>query len=262
MTDRASDDWDPGTYERFRDLRLRPALDLLAQVPALPAGDFVDLGCGAGAAGPALRARFPQARLLGLDASDAMSDHARATGVYDALIREDIDGWRPAAPLALIFANASLHWLDDHARLMPRLAERLVTGGVLAVQMPGNFDAPSHAPLREIAARRFPDRFGGGAFVAPVCAALDYVAMLTPFGRVDGWETVYVQHLAPVAEGHPVRAFTESTAMRPYLARLSADEAAAFVGDYDAALSAAYPPAADGSVLFPFRRVFFVLTRR
>ena len=47
-------DWDPEAYARFRDLRLRPALDLLARVPQLPAGDVVDLGCGAGAAGPAL----------------------------------------------------------------------------------------------------------------------------------------------------------------------------------------------------------------
>jgi trans-aconitate 2-methyltransferase len=256
------DDWNPGTYERFRDLRLRPAVDLLAQVPDLPAGEVVDLGCGAGAAGPALRARFPDARLVGLDASAAMLAGAEAVGCYDALIREDIAGWRPAAPVALIFANASLHWLADHDRLLPRLAGHLVPGGVLAVQMPGNFEAPSHALLREIAARRFPDRIEADACVSPVRAARDYVAMLAPLGRVEGWEMEYVQHLAAVACGHPVRAFTESTAMRPFLARLTVDEAAAFTDDYDAALEDAYPRAADGSVLFPFRRVFFVLQKR
>jgi len=265
MSNRASDsagkDWNPGTYERFRDLRLRPALDLLAQVPDLPRGAIVDLGCGAGAAGPALRARFPQARLVGLDASEAMLAVADKSGVYDALIGRDIDEWQPEVPVALIFSNAALHWLGEHDRLLPRLAGCLTEGGVLAVQMPGNFQAPSHALMREIAARRFPHRFPGKRYFAPVRPARDYVAMLAPLASVDGWETEYVQRLDPVAEGHPVRAFTESTAMRPFLTPLTKGEAAAFVADYDAALAAAYPSEADGSVLFPFRRIFFVLRR-
>ena len=37
-------DWNPEAYARFRGLRLRPALDLLAQVGDLPLGDVVDLG--------------------------------------------------------------------------------------------------------------------------------------------------------------------------------------------------------------------------
>lgn len=67
-----SKDWNPGAYARFRGLRLRPALDLLAQVPELPPGDVVDLGCGDGAVAEALRARFPDRRLVGVDASPAM----------------------------------------------------------------------------------------------------------------------------------------------------------------------------------------------
>jgi trans-aconitate 2-methyltransferase len=265
MSDRATEsadkDWDPGTYERFRDLRLRPARDLLVQVPELPEGAVVDLGCGAGAAGPALRARFPREQLIGLDASAAMLARAEACGVYDALLHADIRMWRPQMPLALIFSNAALHWLGAHERLLPRLADDLVPGGVLAIQIPGNFHAPSHALLREVAARRFPGLFPAESHVAPVRPARDYVSMLAPLGHVEGWETEYVQRLDPTPEGHPVRAFTESTAMRPFLARLTQDEAEAFVEDYDAALAAAYPPEVDGSVLFPFRRIFFVLRR-
>ena len=83
--------------------------------------------------------------------------------------------------------------------------------------------------------------------------------MLAPLGRVSAWETEYVQRLDPVDQGHPVRAFTGSTAMRPFLEHLTPDEAAQFTAAYDAALSSAYPVQPDGSALFPFRRCFFVL---
>ena len=142
-------DWNPEAYARFRGLRLRPALDLLAQVGDLPPGDIIDLGCGDGAAAAALAGRFPGRRLVGVDASPAMLE--RASG-YDAKVEADIAGWRPETPPALIFSNAVLHWLPDHAALMPRLARFLAPGGVLAVQMPRQQGAPSHRFLRDIAA--------------------------------------------------------------------------------------------------------------
>lgn len=249
-------DWNPGAYARFRGLRLRPALDLLAQVGDLPPGDIIDLGCGDGAAAAALAGRFPGRRLVGVDASPAMLE--RASG-YDAKVEADIAGWRPETPPALIFSNAVLHWLPDHAALMPRLAGHLAPGGVLAVQMPRQFLAPSHRFLRDIAAAQFPDRFDFGHYQPPVAPAVQYHEMLSPLGQVAAWETEYVQRLDPCEAGHPVRAFTGSTAMRPFVEKLTAEETAQFIAAYDAALGSAYPLLADGSVLFPFRRAFFVL---
>lgn len=249
-------DWNPGAYARFRGLRLRPALDLLAQVGDLPPGDIIDLGCGDGAAAAALAGRFPGRRLVGVDASPAMLE--RASG-YDAKVEADIAGWRPETPPALIFSNAVLHWLPDHAALMPRLAGHLAPGGVLAVQMPRQFLAPSHRFLRDIAAAQFPDRFDFGHYQPPVAPAVQYHEMLSPLGQVAAWETDYVQRLDPCEAGHPVRAFTGSTAMRPFVEKLTAEETAQFIAAYDAALGSAYPLLADGSVLFPFRRAFFVL---
>lgn len=253
-------DWNPETYARFRGLRLRPALDLLAQVGALPGGAIVDLGCGGGAVGAALAARWPDRARLGLDASPAMLAEARATGAYTALIEADAANWAPAMPVALIFSNAALHWLPDHAVLLPRLAGLLVAGGMLAVQMPRQFKAPSHRFLRDIAASMFPERFDFAQYEAPVRPAATYWQMLAPLGHVDAWETDYVQRLDPSQGMHPVRRFTESTAMRPFLEKLNPDEAAAFGHAYEAALAVAYPLQPDGAVLLAFRRVFFVLT--
>lgn len=249
-------DWNPGAYAKFRGLRLRPALDLLMQVGALPQGDIVDLGCGDGAAAGSLRTRYPKHRLMGVDSSPAMLAKARG---YAALVQVDVADWRPQVPPALIYSNAALHWLEDHAGLMPRLAKMLAPGGVLAVQMPRQYLAPSHRFLRDIAAAMFPDRFDFSDYVPPVARAEVYWAMLAPLGEVTAWETDYVQHLPPEAGMHPVRAFTQSTAMRPFLDKLSAEEADAYAAAYDQALEAAYPRLDDGSVLMPFARVFFTL---
>lgn len=249
-------DWNPGAYARFRGLRLRPALDLMAQVGDLPAGEVVDLGCGDGAAAPALAARFAGRSLLGVDSSPAMLDKAAG---YAAKALADIAHWRPETAPALIFSNAVLHWLPDHGRLLPRLASYLAPGGVLAVQMPRQFLAPSHRFLRDIAAAMFPDRFDFGQYRPPVAPAVDYHRMLSRLGQVTAWESDYVQSLDPASQGHPVRAFTGATAMRPFLEKLTEAEAEHFTSAYDEALGSAYPLEADGSVVFPFRRTFFVL---
>lgn len=263
MSERENVDWNPGTYARFRGLRLRPALDLLSRVEDIaPVGPVVDLGCGSGAVGSVLSARYPDRRLIGVDASPAMLAEAGKTGAYDALSQADIAGWVPEGEKpALIYSNAVLHWLGAHEGLMPRLAGLVAPGGVLAVQMPGQFEAASHRLLREIAAEMFPDRFDAGDFLPPVAAPEDYARLLAPLGKVDAWETTYVQRLDPAVTEHPVRRFTEATAMRPFLEKMTQAEAGNFISAYEAELSAAYPVEDGGTVLFAFRRVFFTLVR-
>jgi trans-aconitate 2-methyltransferase len=252
-------DWNPETYARFRGLRLRPALDLLAQIGELPAGEVVDLGCGDGGVAAELARRFPDGDLHGVDSSQAMLAKAGELQLYRSLDRADVGLWLPHAPTALIFSNAALHWLPDHAALLPRLARSLVPGGVLAVQMPRQFFAPSHRFLRDIAATMFADRFDFSHYQPPVATAVEYCEMLAPLGAVNSWETEYIQRLERAEGMHPVRAFTASTAMRPFAEKLTESEYAGFCQAYDTALGSAYPLHVDGSVLFPFRRLFFIL---
>lgn len=252
-------DWNPEAYARFRGLRLRPGLDLLAQVAELPEGDVVDLGCGEGAVAAALAARFAGRALHGVDNSQAMLARAQGLGIYTSLEAVDIAAWQAKAPPALIFSNAALQWLPDHASLMPRLAGFLAPAGVLAVQMPRQFKAPSHRFLRDIASAMFPDRFDFAQEQSPCAKAEAYYAALAPLGEVTAWETEYIQRLDHSVAMHPVRAFTQSTAMRPIVEKLSVAEQSAFCAAYDSALHAAYPLLTDGAALFPFKRVFFTL---
>ncbi len=234
-------------------------MDLLAQVPELPTGDVVDLGCGNGPVGAALALRFTGRSLIGVDNSPAMLAKAQETGAYNALIEAAAETWLPDTPPALIFSNALCHWLPDHAALFARLAGMLTIGGVLAVQMPRQFAAPSHQALRDVAQSLFPDRFDYSTWSAPVASPQAYAQMLAPLGEVNVWETDYIQRLAPAQIGHPVRHFTQSTAMRPMVEKLNEAQRESFITAYEAALTGTYPPENDGSVLFPFKRVFFTL---
>lgn len=72
------------------------------------AASVVDLGCGAGALFPALRACFPQASIFGVDSSPAMLARAAAVDPSVTLIEADAATWRPEAPIDLIVANALL----------------------------------------------------------------------------------------------------------------------------------------------------------
>jgi trans-aconitate 2-methyltransferase len=254
----AKSDWNPKAYARFRDQRLRPALDLLNAVGQMGAGDVVDLGCGNGAMAEALRARAGGRNVTGVDSSPAMLEKARAAG-YDALQQADIADWHPNRAPGLIYSNAALHWVGGHEVLMPRLGRMLGKGGTLAVQMPHQNKAPSHRVWLSLAEELYPGRaekMGTPGVMAPV----KYEELLAPLGQFRLWETDYYQRLTAEPGSHPVRRFTESTYARPVLAALNEVERADLIRRYEEVMHTAYPVRGDGTVLFPFRRMFFTLT--
>jgi trans-aconitate 2-methyltransferase len=144
--------WQPQRYLAFDDHRTRPGTDLLARVPLAAPERVVDLGCGPGNSTELLTARWPDATVVGVDNSPTMLAAARERRIGADWVEADIATWTPDTPVDLLFSNAVLQWLPDHATLLPRLLGLLRPGGVLAVQMPRNFEAPSHTTVHEIAA--------------------------------------------------------------------------------------------------------------
>ena len=259
--------WDPAQYLKFEDHRLRPAVDLLARVALAAPRTIVDLGCGAGNVTKLLAARWPDADVVGVDNSDTMLGEARAASSALPRVRYeagDLAAWAPAAPADLVFSNAALHWLPDHARLFARVVAMVAPGGVLAVQMPDNFGAPSHTAVAETAtSARWRARLGHLVRAAPVARPEDYYGWLAPHAAsVDIWTTEYLQVLGAGADRmHPVAAWTKGTWLVPFLAALDDADRRAFMAEYDARLARAYPPRPDGRVLFPFRRLLIVVNR-
>src|SRR5262245_66021665 len=123
--------WDRWHYRKFAGHRLRPAVDLLSRIDLADPVDVYDLGAGAGNVTRLIKARWPAARVVGVDESEAMLAQARTTAPEILWERADLGAWAPSRPADLIYSNAALHWLDGHDRLFPALMDHLAPGGVL-----------------------------------------------------------------------------------------------------------------------------------
>ncbi|WP_103348141.1 trans-aconitate 2-methyltransferase [Amycolatopsis sp. CA-128772] len=249
--------WDPDKYLDYADLRARPFHDLVARIGASSPRRVTDLGCGPGNLTASLRDRWPAAALECSDSSPEMVAAARARGLDATLL--DVRDWQPAPDTDVVVSNAVLQWVPDHAALLRRWAASLPEGAWLAVQVPGNFNAPSHALTRELAAS--PEWASHLSDVVlregdAVSAPAEYADLLADVGcTVDAWETTYVQ---PLRGPSPVLEWIAGTALRPIRAALPDSEWERFRADLAPRLDAAYPTRADGVTWFEFRRVFFV----
>jgi trans-aconitate 2-methyltransferase len=250
--------WDPAVYRRFGSERSRPFFDLVAQIDAEKPRAVVDLGCGPGDLTASLASRWPGTPVTGIDSSPEMI--AKATGLGSPVDFRvgDVRDWSPGPDTDVLVTNATLQWVPGHGSLLDRWVRELPPGAWLAMQVPGNFDAPSHRASREVAAMpAFAAALDGVLRDAPVDDAAGYATRLTGLGAaVDAWETTYV-HLLPASGEHPVLRWMEGTALRPVRAVLDDAGFQAYKSALAALLDAAYP-VVNGLVPFPFRRIFVV----
>ncbi|MGC2655307.1 MAG: trans-aconitate 2-methyltransferase [Mycobacterium sp.] len=249
--------WDPDVYLAFAGQRARPFYDLLSRVGAERPRRVVDLGCGAGNLTLQLSRRWPDAVIEALDDSPEMVAAAKERGV-DATVG-DVRSWQPQRDTDVVMSNAVLHWVPEHAELLVRWAGQLAGGTWLAIQMPGNFETPSHAAVRAVARQEpFANILRDMPFrVSAVVQTPTYYAdLLIRAGcAVDAWETTYLHQLTGE---HPVLDWITGTALRPVRERLSDEDWQRFRRELTPLLADAYPPRPDGVTFFPFRRVFTV----
>jgi trans-aconitate 2-methyltransferase len=246
--------WDPALYLDFDDHRSRPFRDLLARVGATTPRRVIDLGCGPGHLTEVLAACWPSADVRALDSSPEMVAAARERGVTAELA--DVVDWMPPPDTDVVITNAVLQWVPSHPQLLPRWLDALPAGAWFAMQVPGNFGAPSHALVRELLAE---SRWRGRAEVRAETTVPEpevYAELLAAHAAdIDVWETTYLQRLTGE---DPVLQWVSGTALRPVRDALSADDYADFRAELAPRLRAAYPIRGDGSTWFPFRRIFAV----
>lgn len=248
-------DWNPSLYLQYASERTRPAAELLSRVALENARTVVDLGCGPGNSTTLLHQRWPSARIIGVDSSPNMLNEARKALPDCHFVEANISKFRPEQSFDLLYANASLQWVPDHYELFPQLVSLLNYNGVLAVQMPDNWQEPTHVLMREVAYEQgYPDRGR-----TPLPGVHAYYDILTEAGcDVDIWRTTYYH----IMESHQsIIDWVSSTGLRPWLQELSESEQRNYLAHYHELLQEQYPLQENGNILLAFPRLFIVARR-
>ena len=251
----SADTWDPDQYERFKAQRRLPFDDLRTLVAPVPGGRVVDLGCGTGELTAELHHHVQAGETVGLDSSAAMIE--RSTPFAGDGLRFE-HGDIAAFPgdgggCDVIFSNAALQWVPDHRSLLPKLRDALAPGGQLAVQVPANFDHPSHTIAAEVAAA-----FGGAraSTATNVLAPEAYASLLHELGFEQ-------QRVRLEVYGHPLPAtrdvieWVKGTLLTDY-ERQFGDRFPAYVDEFATrVLVALGDPSGTRPYFYPFKRIVF-----
>ena len=255
------DAWNPAQYERFRDERTQPFHDLAALVRRAPGMRVVDLGCGTAELTRRLHEALGARETLGIDSSTAMLEKARAhIGGGLRVEQGNIADFRADGAFDLVFSNAALHWVPGHEELFPRLAAALAPDGQLAVQVPANFDNPSHTVATAVAGEEpFRSALGGEPYRNAVLAPEAYDVLLHRLGFRAQHVRLQVYAHVLGAPGDVVE-WVRGTLLTAYERRLSAELFEAFLRRYRERLLAEL-----GDVrpyLFTFKRILLWGDRR
>lgn len=251
-------DWNSTQYLKFERERTQPAIDLVNRIGIENPKKILDVGCGPGNSTAVLAKRFPGAFILGIDNSENMISAARKS--YPALDFRLCDAGRDLSSLdhdfGIVFSNACIQWVPDHKKLIRELMGLLRKGGVLAVQVPMNFNEPIHRIIGEVSSSDKWKRFFPETRIYYTLTPGEYFDILSELtDNFTIWETVYY----PVMKSYnDILEWYRGTGLRPYLNVLDDEMQADFENDIMERLRKSYPVQKNGEIIFRFPRFFFV----
>jgi trans-aconitate 2-methyltransferase len=249
-------DWNAAQYLKFKTQRTQPAIDLARRIDCDSPRKILDVGCGPGNSTEILARRFPEAAILGIDNAEDMIKTARETHPSLEFRRCDagselhsLDG-----PFDVVFSNACIQWIADHERLLADMLALLRPGGVLAIQIPMQYQEPIHRIISGMI-RSDPWRSALGHLeIFHHLSSNGYVELLADIAAdFDVWETTYYHILGSHED---ILEWYRGTGLRPFLAALPEADRTEFTEAVFREVVRHYPPLRDGRILFRFPRFF------
>ena len=252
--------WNSSLYLKFAAERTQPARDLVRRIELESPTRIVDLGCGPGNSTDVLFQRWPRAEILGIDNSAEMIQAAQSNYPQRHWIVADMNSWDSSEQLSLVFSNAALQWLDHHEVHLARWMKSVESGGAVAFQIPSNNYAMVRTLIHEIShAAKWTERLDSARTSLIMHSPGFYYDILATFSRqVEIWETEYFHTLR---NHSAIIEWMKGTGLRPFLNPLNVTEQTEFLAELLQQVENGYPTQFDGSVLFPFRRMFAIAYR-
>ena len=131
----------------------------------------------------------------------------------------------------------------------------LKRGGVLAVQMPVNYDEPIHKIISEVSrSEKWKGEFPNSRIMYNLTQS-EYFDLLSEISEdFSMWETIYCHNLKSHKD---IMEWYRGTGLRPYLSVLSEDKKKEFEKEIFDRIKEEYPVQKNGSIIFRFPRLFF-----
>ncbi|HEY8421629.1 MAG TPA: methyltransferase domain-containing protein [Thermoclostridium sp.] len=251
-------DWNSKQYLKFKTERTQPAIDLVNRINVDNPGKILDVGCGPGNSTQVLYSKYPNSYILGIDISEEMLNAARKE--YPNLDFKICDAGKDLSQLDgdydIVFSNACIQWIPDHERLLTDMLNLLKKNGVLAVQIPMNFNEPIHKIIEEVTSSEKWKKYFAEQRIFYTLSQSEYYDILSEIsGEFCIWETVYYH----VMKSHnEILEWYRGTGLRPYLSVLPDNMKKEFEDEIMENLVQRYPRQRNGDIIFRFPRFFFI----
>jgi trans-aconitate 2-methyltransferase len=249
----SQDLWNPSQYNRFQNERSQPFWDLCKLVDFSKVRRLLDVGCGTGELTSSVRERENLPFAMGVDSSEKMLSEASAFASEKMVFeKHSAETFQPSERFDAVISNAALQWVPGHRELFPRMLTWLNEGGQLAVQMPCNFDHPSH-----VLAEKLANEYGLNVRKYPVLPIEDYARIMVGAGGRDVRVSMNV-YLHPMKSGANVVEWTKGTLLTHYQKQLTAEKYTGFLAHYTNELVSVLGA---GPYLYTFKRMFIFARR-
>jgi trans-aconitate 2-methyltransferase len=251
-------DWNPNLYLKFDKERTQPSIDLVSRINFEAPRKIIDIGCGPGNSTQILVQRWPAASVTGVDNSPAMIEKAKRDFPNQNWKLLDAGKDEINEKYDIVFSNAAIQWIPDHAELLKRFFNALNDDGLLAIQLPLFWDMPLGKAIKNIAKdHRWETQVKGAAELFTIHNYSYYYDKLSQlFNSIEMWETHYIH----IMDSHfSILEMIRSTGLKPYLDGLEDEhDKREFEGLVLKEIAKDYPQQKNEKVLFPFKRAFFI----
>jgi len=252
-------DWNPDLYKRFEKQRTQPVKDLIDSIEIKHVNRIIDIGCGPGNSTEQLALRWKDASIIGIDSSANMIKEANERLPHiqfeERDANQDLSG---LGHFDLVFSNAAIQWMPNHHELLQKFFGLVQVGGALAVQIPSVSNMGIQRAVKETAiSEKWNGRFITNSYLNYENTEYYYNICSELSEEIYIWETDYYH----VMENHQrIIEWYKSTGMKPYLDALNTQgERMEFEETVLDKIRIYYKEQRNGRVLFPFRRIFFIV---